>query len=87
MAPPFDPDKEARNIAKHGKSLWLCPLVFADKVGEYEDTRFDYGEHRYVALGRISGRLHVCVYVWRDGERRYISLRKANEKEQRAWLP
>ena len=45
------------------------------------DNRFDYGEVRQVAFGRIRNRLFVCVFVDRAGERRLISLRKANKRE------
>jgi len=34
-----------------------------------------------VAFGVISGRLFACVYADRNGERRVISLRKANQRE------
>ncbi len=45
------------------------------------DDRFDYGEVRQVAFGRIGGRLFVCVFVDRGSTRRIISLRKANSRE------
>jgi uncharacterized DUF497 family protein len=45
------------------------------------DDRFDYGEARNVAFGLINGRLFACVYADRHGERRVISLRKANKRE------
>ncbi len=32
-------------------------------------------------MGRIGRRLHVVVFVERDGDRRYISARKANSRE------
>ena len=58
----FDPAKNAANIAKHG-------LTLADFVGfdaeaiVIEDTRFDYGEVRFIALGRIDGVAHAVVYT------------------------
>ena len=45
----------------------------------------EYGEHRMIALGEITGRVHVCVYMVRDGKRRVISLRKANRREVDAY--
>jgi uncharacterized DUF497 family protein len=50
---------------------------------EVEDTRFDYGERRWRAIGKIDGRLHVVVYAIRDDTIRVISLRKANPREAR----
>lgn len=50
-----------------------------------QDTRKDYGETRYAALGPIEGRLH-CVCFTVRGKLRIISLRKANEREVKIWL-
>jgi uncharacterized protein len=53
-------------------------------MGEYKeqsDDRQDYGEIRMIATGPIGDRIFMCVYTWRNGIRRIISLRKANEEE------
>ena len=81
----FDPVKNAANLAKHGFSLldatgfeWETAMVWPDK-------RRDYEEARLVALGYISLRIMVVVFVDRPPEhateRRIISLRKANRRE------
>jgi uncharacterized DUF497 family protein len=49
------------------------------------DDRFEYGEVRELAFGLINGRFFVCVYADRKGERRVISLRKANKREVRRY--
>ncbi len=49
------------------------------------DNRRDYGEVREGVYGLIGDRLHVLVLTLRDGAMRIISLRKANEREQRQW--
>lgn len=78
----FDPDKDAANIAKHGLSLAdyqgfdSTPTVVAD-------TRVDYGEIRFVALGRIDGVPHAIVYTRREDSIRLIGFRRAHEKELR----
>jgi len=77
----FDPDKDVVDEAKHGVSLALAEVLFAGPHVSTSDDRFDYGEARQVAFGRINGRLFACVYVDRAGERRIISLRKANQRE------
>jgi uncharacterized DUF497 family protein len=46
-----------------------------------EDTRTDYGERRFQALGFIDGRLHVLVFTPRAANTHVISLRKANKRE------
>ncbi len=77
----FDPDKDVVNEAKHGVSLALAEVLFAGPRVSMSDDRFDYGETRQVAFGRVNDRLFACVYVDRNGERRIISLRKANQRE------
>lgn len=77
----FDPGKDAINRAKHGVSLALAEVLFAGPHVSTTDDRFAYGEVREVAFGLINGRLFACVYADRDGERRVISLRKANQRE------
>ena len=81
----FDPDKDAGNRAKHGVSLRLSEVLFAEPHILVTDDRFDYGEARTLAFGRIGGRLFVCVFADRDAERRVISLRKANSREVRRY--
>ncbi len=46
-----------------------------------EDTRADYGERRFRALGFIAERLYVTIFTPRDGMLHIISLRKANPRE------
>jgi uncharacterized DUF497 family protein len=77
----YDPIKDEGNRAKHGVSLALAEVLFAGPHVVTIDDRFDYGEVRAVAFGRINNRLFVCVYADRGAERRVISLRKANKRE------
>ena len=71
----FDPAKDEANRAKHGASLALAEVLFAGHYLSVTDDRFDYGEVRQVAFGRIGGRLFACVFVDRGSTRRIISLR------------
>jgi len=79
----FDPDKDAVNIAKHGVSLRLAERIELDDAVVIPDLRRDYGEPRWTALQTIDGRLHVLVFTARSGATRAISLRKANDREQK----
>ena len=49
---------------------------------ETKDTRFDYDEVRWVALGYIGKRVHVLIYTVREERIRLISLRRANRREK-----
>ena len=77
----FSSAKEALNQAKHGVAFaaaegfdWSTALVA-------EDLRKDYGEQRFVALGKIGRRVHVLVFTPRGKKVWLISLRKANARE------
>jgi uncharacterized DUF497 family protein len=77
----WDETKRAANQAKHGvdfpaaaRILEGGPLIFADE-------RRDYGEARYVALGKLADRLLVVVFTLRGSAVRIISARKANARE------
>jgi uncharacterized DUF497 family protein len=48
-----------------------------------KDVRKSYGERRY--LGMIGDRLHAAVFTPRAGKVHVISLRKANQREVKAY--
>jgi len=77
----WDPQKAAQNFEKHGVAFThVINFDWATAI-EAEDTRYDYGETRMQALGKIDGRYHVLVYSVRADRIRVISLRKANRRE------
>lgn len=76
-----DPRKSRSNLLKHGVDFDRARRIWEGPVFEIEDTRFDYGETRIIALGSIDGRALVVVYTWRGTNRRLISARKANGNE------
>jgi uncharacterized protein len=59
--------------------------LFDGETIEVIDDRFDYREVRIVCFGELKGRLYAVVYTWRGENRRIISARKANVREQRAY--
>ena len=80
----WDESKAARNLAKHGVSLLTAAAVFANEIVERIDDREDYGEVRFIALGRVEMTIYRIVYTWRsEGVIRIISAQKAarNERE------
>jgi uncharacterized DUF497 family protein len=77
----YDPNKNLRNLAARGISfdeavnfIWASAIML-------EDTRHDYGERRFQALGYIQQRLYVLVFTPRGSAIHIISLRKANARE------
>ena len=82
----WDDGKAAQNIAKHGVPFEYAARVFLDPHRlDSEDTRRDYGEERWLTLGKIEARLFAVAYTPRGKVMRLISARKANEREQRKY--
>ena len=73
----FDPEKDARNVARHGLSL-ADFAGFDDKEIVQVDDRLDYGETRFVARGRIGGVPHAVVFTWRGENDTQIGLSLAD---------
>ena len=80
----YDLDKRKQNLEKHGLDFEDAAEVFAGQTVLVPDTRLDYGEDRYRSFGYLRGRMVVVVWTPRGTEdRRVISMRKCNEREQR----
>ena len=81
----FDPDKDALNREKHGLSLADSEQLDLAAAAVIADLRYNYGEARFQAYGRIDGRLHVLAFTMRGDTVRAISFRKANQKEEKRY--
>ncbi|MDR2594148.1 MAG: BrnT family toxin [Fibromonadaceae bacterium] len=84
----WDEAKNTENIRKHrGLPLPEGIEVFFDKARViFEDRRFNYGEKRYIAIGKVNGRvLSVCFTYRRFLKIRLISVRIAGRKERRLY--
>lgn len=80
----FDPAKSEANARRRGLPFSLVKDDFDWATARViEDTRKDYGERRFRALGFIGIRLHAVVYTPRAAAVHIISLRKANRREER----
>lgn len=82
MPVEFDPAKDAANMAKHGLSLADFGGFDADPA-VIADDRYDYGETRLLAFGRVGGVGHCLVFTVTGDTMRLISFRRAGEKEMR----
>jgi uncharacterized DUF497 family protein len=56
--------------------------IFAGATLTIPDDRRDYGEPRFITIGRLDGRMGAIIWTPRGAARRIISLRKANDREQ-----
>ncbi len=79
----WDPEKAARNLAKHGVSFHEAATVFGDPLAvTYHDPDHAENEDRFLTFGHSSeGRLLVVSHTDRDDRTRIISARKATRKE------
>lgn len=82
----FDPRKDAINREKHALSL-----AFGDRIFEDEDhliipsIREEDGEERFKVVGLVGDKLYTGVFVWRSDRPRFMSVRRSNRNEDRAY--
>ena len=83
----WDPQKAARNLAKHGASFEDAATVFGDPLGRIEsDPRHSVGEERFVLLGLSRWQRFLAVMFAERGEAiRLISARRATRRERREY--
>ena len=81
----WDDAKNAANWLKHGVGFELVEQFDWDTAYFKPDRRFEYGEDRVIAYGRVDGRGFAVVFVRRGDQVRIISLRPAHEKEMRRY--
>jgi uncharacterized DUF497 family protein len=81
----WDEAKRERNIRDRKIDFSDILPLFEGEVVEIEDNPFDYGETRIKCFGERNDRVYVVIYTWRGENRRIISARKANAREQRAY--
>ena len=81
----FDPEKNATNLRERGLSFDQVADFDFDTALVTEDMRKTYPEVRYVAVGRLTGRLHVLCFTPITGGIRVISFRKANAREMKIY--
>jgi uncharacterized protein len=76
--------KAEANFSAHGVSFDLATTVFSDPFAvERLDDREDYGEGRFVMIGRAEGKILLFVaYTEREERIRIISARRATQNEQ-----
>ena len=48
-----------------------------------QDGRAEYGEHHFISMGLLDGRVVVLVWTHHGEARRIISMRFANERERK----
>ena len=83
----WDDAKRAKTLAERGLDFADAERVFSGPNITIEDIRQDYGEPRFSTVGDLDGRVVVVVWTPRDGGKRIISMRKANDREVKRYAP
>lgn len=81
----YPPAKRDATLVERGLDMSRAAEIFDGDTLTVEDDRQDYGETRQITIGFLDARMVVMVWTQRGTARRIISLRKANEREQRAY--
>ena len=82
MGYQWDPEKSLANESKHGISFLQAAQIFRGRILKVQDTRRDYGEIRFIALGAFDGQILRVVYTERDGDIRLTSAWKAGQHDR-----
>jgi uncharacterized DUF497 family protein len=82
----WDEAKSRANIRKHGFDFAEAEEMFRRALLVRPDTRQDYGEERWIAIGMIQNRVAFVAFAeCPDDTIRIISLRKANHEERQEY--
>ncbi len=83
----WDDDKNKSNIEKHGIDFNDAKDIFNDQFRKTSpDLKKDYGEIRFISIGKALKALITIVYTFRGAAIRIILARLANLKERSKYL-
>ena len=82
----WDETKRQTNIRKHSIDFVDVPSLFDGITVTFEDTRYDYGETRFITLGLLKSHVIVVVHTEHDQNIRIISARKATIHESELYF-
>ena len=85
MTISYDPAKREKTLAERGLDFADAEKIIDGPKYQFIDDRIDYGEERITTVGLLDERMIVVVWTQRDEGRHIISMRKANEREQRRY--
>jgi hypothetical protein len=80
----WDEAKARINLEKHRVSFLTAAAIFLNERLERIDDRKEYGELRWIALGRVDSEVYRVVFTWRGENliRLLISAQKASRDER-----
>jgi len=79
----WNENKNKSNLEKHGIDFNTLSEFFQDTNRKTSpDLRVDYGEDRWITIGKLKDIIIVVVYTIRNSTYRIISARPAKKKER-----
>ena len=81
----WDDAKCKQTLRERGIDFADCAKVFDGPTYSFSDSRKDYGEERVCTVGVLEGRLLIIVSTERGDTIRIISVRRANEREEKEY--
>ncbi len=81
----WDENKNTANIKSHDIDFRDAWIIFESPILRKIDTRKDYGEERWIALGKLRHITVAVVYTCRNEKIRVISIRRANRYEREVY--
>jgi uncharacterized DUF497 family protein len=81
----FDPAKRDLTLKHRDLDFARADEVFAGLTATEVDSRFEYGETRFITAGLLDSRLVVVVWTQRGAARHIISMRHCHAKEEKIW--
>ena len=81
----FDLQKRFQTLLERGLDFGRAGEIFSGTIHTFPDLRQSYGESRFITLGFLDGRLTVVVWTPRGSRKRIISMRNANERENKEY--
>jgi uncharacterized DUF497 family protein len=79
----WDEAKAKINLEKHRVSFLTAAAIFLNERLERIDDREEYGELRWIALGRVDDVVYRVVFTWHGEDMiRLISAQKASKDER-----
>ena len=81
----WDETKRLSNLEERGVDFKDAALIFEGPVIAKEDTRKDYGEQRFRALGKVDDEYYIVAYTLRGSICWIISAWKVGENGKRRY--
>jgi uncharacterized DUF497 family protein len=81
----WDENKNIANIKNHDIDFCDAWKIFNEPILKKIDSRKNYGEERWIGLGRLEELIIIIVYTHRAEKIRIISIRRANRNERKIY--